>query len=308
MVSALPLRNDRRCRRRLLGIGVVGLGVLLLIASGGYSLYSWSANRDLESMIYKPTEGTIGWDEPAVEKPTPLPISETKAFIATLPTTDPQVTDPPTITLSDTAGDDPLPVQDTPYLFTVGPQVDDDNDVLVEEAPLTSGYLPLSPDALSALGTLPPATRLRIPAINLDADISELAILNLGDSRAYETPNNVVGHTPESANPGEFGNVWLFGHLESLIRGEGSIFRKLPRIPELLKTQPVYIFLETPQGEYVYEAVETDVLHKSELTLYQSDQPSVTLVTCVPRFVYDKRLLVTANLVGFKPAGSWVTP
>ncbi len=305
MVSALPLRDDRRSRRRLLGIGIVGLGVLLLIASGGYSLYSWSANRDLESLVYKPAEGTIGWNAPALEKPPPLEIGETKAINGALPATSPQITDPPAATVSDTTGDGPLPVRDTPYLSTAGPPLgDDDDDVLVEEAPLTSGYLPLSTDALSALGTLPPATRLRIPAIDLDADISELAILDLGNSRAYETPKNVVGHTPESANPGELGNVWLFGHLESLIRGEGSIFRKLPRIPELLKTQPVYIFLETPQGEYVYQAVETDVLHKSELILYHTDQPSVTLVTCVPRFVYDNRLLVTTTLVGFKPTAS----
>ena len=56
-----------------------------------------------------------------------------------------------------------------------------------------------------------PPTRLRIPALGLDAQVQGLRILDLGDARAYETPVRVVGHIPESAPPGIRGNVWLFG-------------------------------------------------------------------------------------------------
>jgi LPXTG-site transpeptidase (sortase) family protein len=144
--------------------------------------------------------------------------------------------------------------------------------------------------------------RISIPAIELEADVQELGILDLKDFRQYETPNNVVGHIPDTANPGEVGNNWLFGHLQSPIRNEGSVFRDLPLIPEILRTgQRVYVVLEGQAASYLYEVYETDVVHQDDLHLYPTDEAAITLVTCVPTFTYDYRLLVTASLVGFKP-------
>jgi len=45
-----------------------------------------------------------------------------------------------------------------------------------------------------ALGSGDPATRLIIPSIEVDSGVDELAILDLGGSRAYETPANTVGN------------------------------------------------------------------------------------------------------------------
>ena len=50
------------------------------------------------------------------------------------------------------------------------------------------------------------AQRIRIPIINVDSEVGELEILDLGDSRAYETPKGIVGHLPKTPNPGEMGN------------------------------------------------------------------------------------------------------
>ena len=283
----LPTENSRRMRRPILGIGLVGLGLLLLAAGGGYYLYAQKAVNDLDNLIYTPSTAETF---PAAEQPTTLQQLRDTA------------TDSPDTVLS-TAFPDPaaqrlfpgesIPFQDWAYPWAAEP-------LLPAYDPQADGFLPIGP---GEVGSLSPATRVSIPAINLDSDIGELAILDLGDYRTYETPKNVVGHIPESANPGEAGNIWLFGHLESLIRGEGSIFRNLPKIPELLRQgERVYITLETPAGEYLYEAGITDVLHASELGLYQEDMPTLTLVTCVPRLVYDHRLLVTAELVGFRPA------
>ena len=286
----LPTENSRRTRRPLLGIGLVGLGLLLLAAGGGYYLYAKKAVDDLDVLRYKPTG--LADDQSALTVNDPTTLQQLRDTVA----------DSSDTTLS-TAFPDPaaqrlfpgenIPFQDWAYPWAAEPP-------LPAYDPLMNGFLPIGP---GEVGSLSPATRVSIPAIDLDSDIGELAILDLGDARAYETPKNGVGHIPESANPGEAGNIWLFGHLESLIRGEGSIFRNLPKIPELLRQgERVYITLETPAGEYLYEAGITDVLHASELGLYQEDQPTLTLVTCVPRLVYDHRLLVTADLVGFKPA------
>ena len=58
------------------------------------------------------------------------------------------------------------------------------------------------------------AIRILIPVLNVDSTVNELGIIDLGDSKEYETPDNTVGHIPETADPGEIGNGWFFGHLE----------------------------------------------------------------------------------------------
>ena len=144
-----------------------------------------------------------------------------------------------------------------------------------------------------------PPTRIRIPAINLDARIQGLKILDLGNEKAYETPKNVVGHIPESASAGSAGNVWLFGHLESLILGEGSVFRDLPKIYDLLEDeQVVYTILDSDSGRYLYQVHKFERIPRDDLSLWESDQAIVTMVTCWPRLKYDERILVTAKLVG----------
>ena len=148
------------------------------------------------------------------------------------------------------------------------------------------------------------ARRLSIPSIGVDSDVKELAIVDLGSSRSYETPKNTIGHIPETADPGELGNGWFFGHLESPFRGEGNVFQRLPEIADLLRQfaevgeGAVYVVVESDTGDYLYEVVATQVVHADELRLYDTDGVYITLVTCVPRLDYSHRLLVTAKLVG----------
>ena len=143
-------------------------------------------------------------------------------------------------------------------------------------------------------------TRIAIPLIGVDSAISELAILDVGNSREYETPKNLVGHIPQSPNPGELGNAWYFGHLESPIKGEGSVFKRLPEIPDLLRDgDDVFVELDAEDGRtYLYKVSRTEVMHQDELRLYDADSAQLTLVACVPRLVYDHRIVVTADLVG----------
>ena len=147
-------------------------------------------------------------------------------------------------------------------------------------------------------------SRIAIPLIDVDSGATELAILNLGDSRAYETPKHLVGHIPQSPNPGEIGNGWYFGHLESPIKGEGNVFHRLPEIPDLLRDgDDVYVELESADGQvFLYRTTRTEVMHQDELQLYGANTAQITLVACVPRLVYDHRIVVTAELVGIKDA------
>lgn len=172
------------------------------------------------------------------------------------------------------------------------------------------GFLSLSADRGAPVGTAPDAAHVAIPSIGVDSAVENLAILDLGDRREYETPDKVVGRIPQKANPGENGATWLFGHLESPIRGEGDVFRRLPEIPELLRMgDPVYVKVRNEaDDEFLYQITETKVVHQDDLAprVYGEDpqRATITLVACVPRMVYDHRILVIGELVGVKPDSS----
>ena len=168
------------------------------------------------------------------------------------------------------------------------------------------GYLSVSSAGGAQRGESPVASEIRIPSINVDSKIKTLEIIDIGDSRQYETPKHIVGRIPNTSNPGELGNGWLFGHLESPIRGEGNVFQRLPEIPALLSAgDPVYVSLLNEDGdEFLYQVTATKVVHQDDMALYDSEDATITLVACVPRLVYDHRLLVTGKLVGMKRAGA----
>ena len=161
-------------------------------------------------------------------------------------------------------------------------------------------YTPVLTDGMVP-GALMPATRIRIPALNLDSRVEELGVVRSDDSASWETPKHVVGHIPTTAIAGSGGQGWYFGHLESPIRGEGSVFRRLPEVATLLKDdpdRPVYVFLESGDRSFAYRIYNVEVVSQEELAIADSGTQDITLVTCTPRFVYDQRLLVTAALVG----------
>jgi sortase (surface protein transpeptidase) len=155
-------------------------------------------------------------------------------------------------------------------------------------------------DDLGAAG-MGPATRIRIPVLNIDTEIKELEVVRAANSSAWETPKHVVGHIPTTPVPGGNGQGWYFGHLESPIRGEGNVFQRLPEIVDMLAPAdgpPIYVFLETEDRKFVYQVYLTVGMPQEELRISDSGVRDITLVTCTPRFVYDQRLLVTAALVG----------
>ena len=143
-----------------------------------------------------------------------------------------------------------------------------------------------------------PATLMTVPGIGLKAIVEELEVVETGDSRAWETPKHSVGHIPTTARPGASGQGWYFGHLQSPIRGEGSVFRKLPELAARFKKGERFIInLDAGDLRYVYEVYRTDVIHQTELVLSDSGQDDITLVACWPEYVYSERVLVTAALI-----------
>ena len=147
-----------------------------------------------------------------------------------------------------------------------------------------------------------PPRSIEIPEIELSSEIKSLTIQNYGTARGWETPKNVVGHIPTTANPGQEGIAYLFGHLNSPIRGEGSVFRNLTRIPDILRQgKDVYVYVEDENNRtYLYQVNKTRVIPQEEFKIEDSNRALIELVACVPSYIYDHRLIVTAELIGFK--------
>ncbi len=159
-----------------------------------------------------------------------------------------------------------------------------------------------SRDQTVAPGEGSPAVRIIIPALALDSGVAELGVLDLGDHLQYETPDNTVGHIPGTANPGQAERGWYFGHLQSFLQGEGSVFRRLPEIAELIREDPVDVTLVTDDAEYLYRVVATEQLHQDDLYVTGASSSLITLVTCWPPSAYDRRILVHAELIAVKRA------
>ena len=166
---------------------------------------------------------------------------------------------------------------------------------------IPEGFIPvLSPDLFQDFDPVSNATGMRIPAINVDSTVQELEILDLGDQREYQTPDNTVGHIPQTATPGQQGSGWFFAHLESFVAGEGSIFRRLPEITELIKQDPVDVYITTENIEFIYRVTGTSQVHQDDLKLSSAKDAQIILVTCWPSRVYDQRVLVSATLIAYR--------
>jgi LPXTG-site transpeptidase (sortase) family protein len=166
---------------------------------------------------------------------------------------------------------------------------------------LLQGFTPVESGHTLPGGRLTPAGRIIVPSIGVDSVVSELAIVDLSGSRAYETPDNVVGHIPETANAGEAGSSWFFGHTESPTLGEGSVFFDLRKIPGKLRAgEEVFIVTDNGQEQYLYRATSSQVVPQDDMRLYDTGRATIHLVSCVPRLVYDHRLVVTGELIAWK--------
>lgn len=155
---------------------------------------------------------------------------------------------------------------------------------------------PATPEQPTATPTpeapAPSALRIVIPAINVDAPVVEVGILQKDGKSVWETADHAVGHHSNSLRPGEGGNIVMSGHIRH--PREGNVFARLPDIPGMLERgEVVTVTLYTADAQYDYRVVETKVVEPTELSVLDpTPEETLTLITCVPDWVFDHRLVV----------------
>lgn len=173
-----------------------------------------------------------------------------------------------------------------------------DEEVPVQELPAAvPDQVPSAADTMPRQATptekpkrMPPATRIRIPKIEVDSPVVE-APLEKGE---WQVPKFVAGHLEGTANPGEVGNVALSGHVESI--ASGNVFA---RLKELSIGDDVTLF--STGGPSSYTVIEIKVVKNDDLSVVApTPEPVLTLITCTGSWNpltrdYAERLIVVAN-------------
>ncbi len=153
--------------------------------------------------------------------------------------------------------------------------------------------LPAPQPYVLAPNRMPPAQRILIPSIGVDSKVVHLGIKEDKGKWVWETPDHAVGHHDGTANPKEGSNTVLSGHMSSPVKGEGSIFK---RLPEVKVGDRVYV--ETALGVLPYTVDEIKLVSPTELwVMFPTRSETLTLITCYPDLVYTYRLVVTAKPV-----------
>ncbi len=135
---------------------------------------------------------------------------------------------------------------------------------------------------------MPAANRIQIADLDIDAPVEDVGTEIKNGLLVWEVIENIVGHHRASANPGEPGNVVLTGHVES--RSSGNIFLNLPNIQ--VGTE---ITVSSAAGDFIYVVTAVDIRHESEIRVLSAGyEEKLTLITCVPDGIYDRRVIVTA--------------
>lgn len=142
-------------------------------------------------------------------------------------------------------------------------------------APLVSPARPRTRAALPLIG------RIDIPRLGVSAIVREGV-----DSR---TLRRAVGHVPDTALPGDAGNIALAGHRD-------TFFGPLQRIRTGDR-----IRLRTPDGDFTYVVRGTRVVAPTDLSVLEPTTESMlTLITCYP-FSYvgaaPERFIVRAQAI-----------
>jgi sortase A len=125
--------------------------------------------------------------------------------------------------------------------------------------------------------------RIEIGRLGLSAIVIE------GD--ASSSLRRGVGHVPNTALPGEFGNMALTAHRDTFFRGLRNI------------QQGDLITLETLAGEYQYEVDSTSIVSPTSTEVLKSSaDQELTLITCYPFYFVGpapKRFVVHARKLNF---------
>lgn len=140
---------------------------------------------------------------------------------------------------------------------------------------------------------------IKIAALGVNAPIIE-APENSTEETFQQLLQNGVVHYPQTAQPGNKGNVVVFGHSSGRWWAPGDykfVFSKLEKLDKKEK-----IFIDYAGERFMYEVTDKQIVAPTEVSvLTQTDDYRLTLITCHPVGSNAQRLIITAKQLLPKP-------
>jgi LPXTG-site transpeptidase (sortase) family protein len=135
------------------------------------------------------------------------------------------------------------------------------------------------------------ATRVRVPALGIDAEVRPVGLTFREGKLQYDTPSVQAGQYAGSADPGARGNTVIGGHVA--LRGGEGVFRALPNV----KVGSV-VEVQSGANLFRYQVTEVRIVAPDATEVMEPTQDAtLTLITCSEDGARAKRVVVVGKLV-----------
>jgi len=180
------------------------------------------------------------------------------------------------------------------YIHGTDPmKADTDGDGFTDQQEITNGYDPAAP------GDARPAVEVSIAKINIVAPMVWSKSENEKDQLA--DLQNGVAHFPQTASPGQNGNMIVSGHSSNYIWVKGNYNYIFKNLNNLMPGDVVDVKTVQQNGKtitYHYKISEKFTTVPNDARIFEdSGSPVLTLSTCWPIGSNLRRLIVKAELV-----------
>jgi LPXTG-site transpeptidase (sortase) family protein len=139
--------------------------------------------------------------------------------------------------------------------------------------------------------------RLAIPSLKIEAPL--IRVTATDEPTLQHGLEQGVVHYPDTAEPGEFGNAYYFGHSSDYAFKGGKYKTVFATLPKIAEGEKIYI-TDQKGKQFVYQVVEKKIVgpHDVEvLSQGEGKEKLLTLQTSWPLGTALKRYLVVAELV-----------
>ena len=135
------------------------------------------------------------------------------------------------------------------------------------------------------------ATRVRIASVGIDAEVRPVGYVFRQGQLQYGVPRLGAGHYSGTVAPGDAGNAVIAGHVSS--RSGPAVFRELPKVR-------IGEIVEVFRGGKIYRYSITEmrvVAADATAVMAQTQDATLTLITCSPGGSFQKRFVVVGKLI-----------
>ena len=135
------------------------------------------------------------------------------------------------------------------------------------------------------------ATRVVVESVGIDSAVSAVGYTFQGGSLRYDVPRLEAGQYVGTAQPGQTGNSVIGGHVAT--RGGTAVFQHLPKV----KAGDI-VEVYSGDQKFRYSITEIKIVAADATSVMsQTQDATLTLITCFPGQDYSERLVVIGKLL-----------